>query len=147
MFIASSALLSVLPVYLFNQVYLVDTIGMLVYVIVSLVSTVLLYKSYDRVQQRDNTRLLEIVSREIADNPNDYKKTNMNKDEYIKDQQMKTARTSMYFSVFWNNLIYVLVFTFCAFYTFKEAQRNICYVVSVSAASITVWKLSEYLYP
>mmetsp|Transcript_514 Transcript_514/g.847 ORF Transcript_514/g.847 Transcript_514/m.847 type:complete len:166 (+) Transcript_514:58-555(+) len=132
--------LSILPVFLFYTVYK-QNIGV-VYLIVTTISTVLLATAYQKVQSREKLRLWRYRQQDKA---NAHKKYGLSKNDYDAKRMEITSQEALTFSLFRNNLTYVLFFLFFAFYAFKDINREFCYAVSVGASSVLVWKFSDWL--
>eukprot|EP00471_Norrisiella_sphaerica_P004731 CAMPEP_0184489110 /NCGR_PEP_ID=MMETSP0113_2-20130426/14434_1 /TAXON_ID=91329 /ORGANISM="Norrisiella sphaerica, Strain BC52" /LENGTH=163 /DNA_ID=CAMNT_0026872345 /DNA_START=24 /DNA_END=515 /DNA_ORIENTATION=+ len=138
-YLAVAFLLSALPVFLFYTVYKLDDIGV-VYLVVTAISTVLLSTAYQKVTYREKTRLMRFRK----ENSTMHRKYNMTSSEFDSEVEQITGDEALYFSLFRNNLTYVIFFLFFAFYAFRDINREFCYAVSVGAASVLVWKFSDW---
>mmetsp|Transcript_473 Transcript_473/g.899 ORF Transcript_473/g.899 Transcript_473/m.899 type:complete len:167 (-) Transcript_473:167-667(-) len=133
--------LSVLPVFLFYTVYKLEDIGV-VYLIVTTISTFLLKIAYQKVMEKEYHRLWAFRKQDSA---NAHKKFGLSPAEYETKRKELTSYESLMFSLFRNNLTYVMFFLFFAFYAFKDINQEFAYAVSVGASSVLVWKFSGWL--
>mmetsp|Transcript_745 Transcript_745/g.931 ORF Transcript_745/g.931 Transcript_745/m.931 type:complete len:167 (-) Transcript_745:145-645(-) len=139
-YISVAFLLSVLPVFLFYTVYKLHDI-LVVYVVVTAISTVLLSTAYQKVMTREKYRLMG-YRREAVKN---HRKYGLTQAEFEKEQNTLTSNEALYFSLFRNNLTYVIFFLFFAFYAFRDINRDFCYAISVGLSSVLVWKFSDWV--
>ena len=56
-----------------------------------------------------------------------------------------TRRESVVWSLMYNNLVYLLIFSFLAFYMLRETTPQVNYPLSVCSAALLVWQFSQHV--
>jgi len=138
-YMSSAVFISILPAYLFKSVYelSVSEFG-LIYLLVTLLSSVMLAMAYHNIADTTNAKLSN-ARKTVPLNP---KKLNYQREELEKIQEMITERESITWSLLYNNSIYLMGFLFLAFYAFREIAPHYTYMVSVNTAAVIAWWLS-----
>jgi len=75
----------------------------------------------------------------------DHKKLGLKKEELDEVKENVIFRESITWSIFFNNLVFILSFLFVAFYVLRAIPAVYNYVISMALASVLVWQMSTAL--
>jgi hypothetical protein len=145
MYIIAGAIVCALPAYLFISIYnmSVEDFG-LVYAVVTALGTAAMSLSYRNVATGTNARLS--AGRKFVQT-HAKKRDGMSTADVEKMQEEMTFRESIVWSVFYNNLVFFLLFMLFCFYCLKNVQEDVYnYSFAVTGAAGATWQLSRMLY-
>eukprot|EP00823_Brevimastigomonas_motovehiculus_P006464 TRINITY_DN5350_c0_g1_i1.p1 TRINITY_DN5350_c0_g1~~TRINITY_DN5350_c0_g1_i1.p1 ORF type:complete len:167 (+),score=31.68 TRINITY_DN5350_c0_g1_i1:44-544(+) len=109
---------------------------------VSLVTAFLLVLAYGNMTEAQYNRL--IADRRNSDDLPSVKDLGLKNEEELSFlQQNNTRSESVAFSMFFNNLVFALLFFFCAFYMLRDVVLVYNYAISMISASVLTWQLAS----
>jgi hypothetical protein len=136
-FIGCSILLSILPAYLFYATYdLYLDENKYLYAIVVPLTAALLARAYHNVYRNKRSRLMNIRA------TTSHKKSGLSRGEIASVSQDLTNKESLTYALWFNNLVYCIVFCFLAFYALQSLPLPYNYGVSSAIAGFLQWQLS-----
>jgi len=135
-FIGTAAVLALLPFYLYSSVYHVDVkANWYIYGIVVPVTIACLAVAYHNVYKVRRAKLFGGRSRA-------YKRSGQTRDDFEHSQQSIVNKESLSYALWFNNLVFCLVFSFLAFYALKNLEPHYNYLFASLVASVLQWQLS-----
>jgi len=143
-FTIAALVLSALPAYAFvtiQELFIRDfLIG---YVGVTLASAVCLYLAYKNIADTTNAKLSN--ARKFAPRKLGPGAAKWSSDDLANMIDRMTRRESVVWSLMYNNLVYLLIFSFLAFYMLRETTPQVNYPLSVCSAALLVWQFSQHV--
>jgi len=109
-----------------------------VYLPVTIASSVLLTIAYRNVSSFEVARLS--TGRKAASTESVHKELKLTTEQLNDLQQQTTYEESVAWAFFFNNLLWLIVFSFLSFYVLRQFQPSYNYTVSVVMAAVFVWQ-------
>jgi len=137
-------ILSALPAYAFVAIQELALRDFIVgYAGVTVASTVCLYLAYKNIADTTNAKLSN--ARKFAPRKLGPEASRWSSEELDATIDRMTRRESVVWSLLYNNLVYLLLFCFLAFYMLRETTPQVNYCVSVCSSGLLVWQFSQHV--